>query len=983
MKRFLSIIIALTMLLSVCSIAFAAQGQTGYSDIDGTGYETPVSILRALNIMSGYTDGSFHPYATITRAEMAEVALRMRGITDYGTEVSIDEVQYKDMDGHPAAAAVAYARSLGIIDGYEDGYFYPDDPVTYEQAVKMIVGAVGYDYYAVASGGYPSGYLQVASDLKLTSGVGLTVGSYITRGDVAKIVYNALTVDMMIATKYSGNSNDVTYEIVEGKNILNTYFDVKKVRGIVQENERTALNGESSLREGEVMVGGEIYEVGATNIDEYLGYYVTMYVIDDDSTEYPLVISYKVESSKNDYIVINAEDIDNVEITSTRYLINYWRNDTDKNTRSVKVSITPLVIYNGVAYTDFTLDDFNPDYGQLTLIDNDKDGVYDVVDILDYDIMLVLSSSSATGNVAAYPAYTTGLRSVKLEEDNDDYTVKLIDANGNRVSFDTITKNTVLSVAVSKDDESTVRTAIVSNDSVTGSITSITSDGYYVINDKKYDVIGYMKNDNAMAVGDSGTFFLSYDGRIAGFDGEQKLSRNIGLYISYNKGTLMEGGNVIKIMKADGTFGEFSLASKVKLNGTIYSGTEVFNMISATSDPLFGIRTDDTAKCDKIIADPSKAGFLYKTNAKGEISEIITSDGTTVGSETSAADVDSDYEIRCVVKRGRSGSNYNDSLYYSTKYHCFHRSDNKVYVTDGTVVMFSSDNYTKTDDSQIFWVSTPASMWNNEYFQYYEAYFYYVGNKKYADFAVFYDDYDAEGTTSLDFRSSCLYDKIRIVDRIVERYEDDDTIYRLMYWEGGSLKYIDFHEDYENALYRSGTTMWRRGDMVRFVKLDGKIGIIQGILSNNTWNDPVGNELEGGKNPDHKYKYPIGLSDIWGYYSERQMYYIGRVTQIDTLKYFSTINVQYGASSYLTDEPLEGDCYRLVYDNRGYIIDVDNVGTGAISEGQLILTRRQGTNGQISLRISESYILYEYEDIAESQELRETYSSIYPEFASV
>ena len=1030
MKRFISLIVALAMLLSVCGSVALAEGQTGYSDVDGTGYETPVSILGALNIMGGYTDGNFHPYATVTRAEMATISVRLLGITNYGDKVSLDELQYLDMDGHPYAAAVAYARSLGIVDGYVGGYFYPDDPVTYEQAVKMIVGALGYDYYATASGGYPNGYLSVARDLKLTSGIGLTVGAYITRGDVAKIVHRALTVDLMEPTKY-GNGREVTYEIVSGKNVLNTYFDVEKLHGVVEENSHTALDGESSLEDGEVKIGDEIFDDGGTNIGDYLGYYVSFYALSSEDTDKRIIISYNVESSKNDYIKINAENIENVKINSSGYVIEYWRNLSDRNTRQIRVSATPLVIYNGVALTDFTLNDLNPDYGQLTLLDTDRNGEYDLIDVVAYDVFLVLNSSASNGNVTAHPSFTTGLRYTKLLADDENYTAKIVDGDGNLVSMNSINVNSVLHVAISKDEGNTVRTAIVSNNSVTGTIKSITSTGKYVIEGKEYDVINYIDGGKDLAIGDSGTFYLTYDGRIAGYESEQRISRNIGMYIACNKGKMSEGGNVIKIMKSDGSFGIYNLAASVKVNNVTYSGSELFEMIADEDNPLFGKREPESGLSGKTVPEPSLAGILYKVNKSGDISEIIMNTKDTVPEATSD-DGYSNNEIRCVVQRGKNsgfqywtnpvsfsgsrkvagnaanaGENTGDSLYYSKNYHSFHRGGKQVFTTDNMVIMYSQDSWQKTSDNQVYWVETPAGYWENQYFEWYETYFYFVGDSKYADFAVFYDGYDAKASEN---SSSSKVDRsfqsnwylwysgnnpnVKIVDRMVEKYPVNndgvnELVYSLYYWDTGAyVEDVEFDMDRANIWYRDGrSTFWRRGDMVRMIMDGGKISNIGSIFSdyagnngNVSWNDPTGVELTGGRNGDHRYKFPNGVWELDRWSSnDRMFYYIGRVSSIDTLRYFSTMNIQYGENQILSDEPIEGNCYRLVYDSRGYINDVENVGTGAISENQLVLVRKQGTNNQLSLRIKETFILYEYDDIEESRTLRELYSKLYPD----
>lgn len=983
MKRVLSLIVALSMLLAVVPAAFSA-GETGYSDVDGTNYETPVAILRALNIMSGYTDGGFHPYATITRAEMAVICVRMQGIFDYGDKASMDEVIYDDMDGHWAEAAVAYARSLGIIDGNTDGNFNPDEPVTYEEAIKMVVATLGYDYYAELNGGYPTGYLNIAQKLKLTNGVGLTVGAYITRGDVAKIVYNSLTANIMSPDVFTDNGNEITYNVVDGNNILNTYFDVEKLRGIVYENDRTSISGETTLKAGQVRIGdstGEVFNAGATSIGNYLGYYVTFYAIDAGRGDERTIISYKVESSKNDYLKIDAANLENVSLSNSRYLFEYRNNVNDKKAKSVRTSTTPLVIYNGVALIDYTVSDLAPEYGQVTLIDNDNNGQYDIVDILDYDIMLVLSASETSGNVTA--SHSTGLRSVKADASDENYSVRIVDGAGNNVPFNKIAKNSVINAAVSRDEGQTVRTLIVSNDTVTGSVSTVTEEGYYVINGKEYDVVDYVNSTYDIRVGSEGTFYLTYDGKIAGFDGEEKLNKSIGLYISCNEGGL-SAGNVIKLMKSDGSFGIYELASKVKYNGESMSGKELFAMIADRTNPLFGRHSDSGISDGKIIADPAKAGMLYKLNAQGKISEIVTSTAThgSEAAETAELNVEQ-----------RSG--YSNNFYYSTKYRAFHISDNKSFVTDNTVIFYSDDKYNKTDDSQIFSVRTASSCYNNENFYYPICYFYYIDNKMYADFAVFYDNYDQESSsgwnTSLSRHS--MYEKLKVVDRVVEIYNkgDSNTHYRLVYWEGGTSRTADFHEDATTLMYRDGSsTFWRRGDIVNFCRTDGKITGIASIFDDNNWNNPSSVEANGGKEHNKRYLFPSGSferrSDSNGYGTTdlAQQYWVGRVRNIQTLKYFSTMDIhtlqktRWDLGTQLLNEPIEGECYRMIYDGKGYISDVENVGNGAIAENQLILARKNGTRYTIGCRIAESIILYEPEDFTEVQKTE--YKDIYSDY---
>ncbi len=979
MKKLLSIIVAVSMLMATVPAAFAL-GETGYSDIDGTGYEGAVSILTTLGIMSGYTDGTFRPYSTVTRAELAAIGLQMRGISDYDEDVSIEEIQYKDMDGHWAAGAVAYARALGIIEGYDDGNFYPDEPATYEQALKVILSTLGYDYYCTLNGGYPQGYLVKANELKLASGVGVTVGSYITRGDLAKIIYNSLSVDMMQQTSYK--KGEISYEVVSGETILTEYFNITKLRGIVEANDRTGIYGEATPKDGQVKIGDELFNVGSTGIADYLGYYVTFYALEDDSADNRTIISFKVESSKNNYIKLNAEYIENVSISSGRYVFEYRTNGSG-SLRTVKTSDTPLIIYNGVALVDFVISDLAPENGQITLLDNDNDGRYDIVDVLAYDIMFVLNASEATGNIVA--AYSTGVRGATLDVDDEDYYVRIMDGEGNTLPFSSIHADSVVSVALSKDEDQTVRTAIVSNDSVSGTIDGISDDGYFTINGVEYDTVSYMTESVGLAVGDTGTFYFSYDGKIAGFDGEAKLSKSMGMYIGYSSLSASHGGDQIKILKSDGTTALYQLAGKVKLNDVTYTGKEVFDMISDESNPLFGNYTSESNNAGRIIPLPEKAGMLYRLNSSGKISEIVTATATYGTADAETAELS-------VIKTIGMSSNY----YYSTKYHCFHISDVKTYVTDNTVIFGSDDKESREGvDSSIYYVNTPASYYNNQNVYYPACYFYYINNKSYADFAIFYDNYDSDVSGTDDVNSGVdgysMYEPVKIVDRVVETFDNEgEMVYRLVYWESGASKTTDFYSSNFNYMaYRDSEDLWRRGDMVNFVKTSGKISDIVSIFSGKvsyssgvgtSWNDPSANEKLGNKDDDNRYLFPVGINEIWAYYytyynsSLVQRYLVGRVTSIDKLKYFSTFDLNY-SSGKLTGEPLDGSCYRLIYDSKGYLSDVKDVGVGGVAEDQLVLVRKNGTSGTIGCRASEIFILYDASDFTDEQ--KKAYSSIY------
>ena len=105
------------------------------NDINTHWAETAINNLVTLGVLSGYPDGSFKPERTITRAEFAVVLVNGFKIPSVPGKVFDDTV------GHWAQDAISTAYAAGIISGYNEGAFGPDDAVTREQMAVMIAKA--------------------------------------------------------------------------------------------------------------------------------------------------------------------------------------------------------------------------------------------------------------------------------------------------------------------------------------------------------------------------------------------------------------------------------------------------------------------------------------------------------------------------------------------------------------------------------------------------------------------------------------------------------------------------------------------------------------------------------------------------------------------------------------------------------------------------------------------------------------------------
>lgn len=177
-----------------------------FSDIDEDNqpflFES-VDYLSENEILSGYDDNTFKPEREITRAEASKILANSLG---YEEDFEGEELPFNDVPKNQwYYNYVAYVYEKEIINGMSPKEFWPQENVTYEQFVKMVVCAIGEEYEALSRGGtsWYTGYLEVAEEKGLLEGVTIRVKEKATRGDCAKILYNAFKNDYLILVSYT------------------------------------------------------------------------------------------------------------------------------------------------------------------------------------------------------------------------------------------------------------------------------------------------------------------------------------------------------------------------------------------------------------------------------------------------------------------------------------------------------------------------------------------------------------------------------------------------------------------------------------------------------------------------------------------------------------------------------------------------------------------------------------------------------------
>ena len=143
MKKFLSLVLALVMTMSLVTISAGAKE---FADDDTITYDEAVAVISEIGVVDGYTDGKFNPTNTLTRQAAAKIICNLILGPTTAAELHADTAPYKDVPTTSEFAGyIAYCAKEGIISGYADGTFKPGNSLTGYAFMKMLLGALGYD----------------------------------------------------------------------------------------------------------------------------------------------------------------------------------------------------------------------------------------------------------------------------------------------------------------------------------------------------------------------------------------------------------------------------------------------------------------------------------------------------------------------------------------------------------------------------------------------------------------------------------------------------------------------------------------------------------------------------------------------------------------------------------------------------------------------------------------------------------------------
>lgn len=724
LKKVISSVAALTMVASSVA-AFAVD----FPDVESTAsYAQAVQELSALDVISGYDDGTFGPDKLVTRAEITKMivdALAERS----SAEASTESTKFADVSAdHWAKGYINQGVADGFIAGMSDTEFDPDANVTYVQAQKMLVSAIGYETYAQAQGGWPTGYKTYAASLDITKGIsGITDSTELTRAQVAQMIDNAMDAPLCVIASWKTEWNGTktpNLEVRDGKEgrayetLFTEKHDAYKVYGRVTETSKTGsvdtdkvtfqVEKADNFDDEEVKADSPVSEdmyIGDSKADNYLRTYSQALIQKNDDDEYTILSIAAAAANKS--VTVASEDFD--ENKSTDEALYFFPAGTTKGSTKYQLDTTNgVTIYiNGVESSKSIaeLRDYldKNETASVTLQKETETGStstsakYNTIMVSSYVTAIVDEVIDKTNETSVnFDTYSSGIQAkmtVNKDDDNYTYSFKL---DGKEIEATDLQQNDVLNISYDTTGafkDSSFYDVIVTRNVVDSvKCTSINdSKGEYTIGGTKYKAAEGMDID--VETSTEYSLYLDHFGRIAKAD-ENSVSKNYGVLKNIYK---KAGGDYMaQIITKNGTEEEYKVDSdnvtayksylvKSDADGAVYDSTNKKTDAYPKQVVEYSVSTSSnkiTIKNGGVIA-PTAADAEYKESGN-KIGSVKMADSTVI-LDLSEVDTKDTYSV---VSSLNDGSNYVAYGYDKSK------SDNTyrfVIITEGTSSVFNSE----------------------------------------------------------------------------------------------------------------------------------------------------------------------------------------------------------------------------------------------------------------------------------------------------
>ena len=557
MKKFLSLVLALTMALSLVTVS---AGTTDFDDDGDITYQEAVTVIAGMGIVDGYSDGTFGPDEALTRGAAAKIICNLILGPTTADALSASSAPFVDVPtANTFAGYITYCSQQGIISGYADGTFRPTDTLSGNAFMKMPLGALGYDSdkEGYTGANWTVNVIKQAVGIELNDGNDDFVGSQaVTRQEACLYAFNTLKATMV---EYSDNST-----VTVGDITISSQGDYSDVTN--------STSSDGNIEDDGLMQFAERYfrDLEAEDDTDDFGRPATTWTYDGDE------LGTYANDADATYVVGDTDD-DLATLVTDDACLDYSASDVLSNAD---------VFYNGKDLGTYSSNRDEYPAGKGDIIeayendDNEVDTIvirsytYAKIDTVDEDL-----SSTHENNGASVALELVDIDDGSLGTWYDNYDDSDEVLTGYNSDY---TEDTVLAVAISAEDDDVILDSYIM-ESVTGTPTSAravetystdktdkasqVTNGTITIDGTRYEYAGQMtglSTTDEVDFDEEYTIYLSAEGYVLAVDGDASASLDDVYYVAGAYGERSAGRltyYIETVAVQDGTYAVLELDS--------------------------------------------------------------------------------------------------------------------------------------------------------------------------------------------------------------------------------------------------------------------------------------------------------------------------------------------------------------------------------------------------------------------------------------
>lgn len=563
MKRMLGILTLAIVLLTDCNSVIASETNPWLDDSSSGGEYVHSDVLpeekKAIEILAGldiiedayyYMQVSNEP---ISRFEAAQILYNFSGMSYIAGE-------YYDFEDIASSDVLNYVVSTKIMQGTSNNTFSPDASITYDQLCKIVVAFMGYGDYAEHNGGYPGGYLKIATERRLVDAVVSDKGT-VTAGEFALVIYKLFDNHKLEIKDYGDNN---TYQLEEN-NVLYQNLGIIMDRDVVNGIGNRATGKVFADHQNRVHIGYNEYilpnysQQQLYDLSLLVGRKIEYYYSSDKGSD-PKLDFYYVDDKLSNVITIKSSSVNSI---SNGTIV------TDDRKYSVESSAIVMKNYQSIGKT-FGMclqNEILPKTGHINLIDNDNNGTVDYCHVISYINVIVDTVSTRNETI------TNKYRSDKFVLDTE-YWIPSIAKNGTVMKMTDIKEWSAIGVMLNGSGK-VVGVDISPYNDIEGCAEALEDNKCYINGDEYVISNDYVVlNKPSMApsgikLGIETTFIINPEGEIIAI--QQGFTTNSSRYAYIVDADSDLRSVTLKVFTEEGTMKSYALEKKVKIDSNTYT----------------------------------------------------------------------------------------------------------------------------------------------------------------------------------------------------------------------------------------------------------------------------------------------------------------------------------------------------------------------------------------------------------------------------